>query len=292
MKQTFSKLWLALALMLTFGATASAEDVVFNLTKETVTGGTLTLKVNGSEASTAAAGATVTVIAKPESPLEKADITITSNMQWGAAHSRRLVPVDPSIVKSFKATPVAGKAYTYEFTMPANDVIVSALFAEMESLTQVPYIDAEGNEVTTPAGVKVYKLDGTEGELGVEGQTTWYVVQSALTYTEAIKLNGATNIIVTDGSKMSIGTAEAPISNYCFTNTAAVDFSVFGQKGATGQFGFYNNRPQDNQLDDVVITSCDFVAHSPYGLYCKGNLTTWGANVTSNGFFLWTWVLG
>lgn len=280
MKQTFSKLWLALALMLTFGATASADDAVFNLTKETVTGGTLTLKVNGSEASTAAEGATVTVIAKPVSPLDKADITITSNMQWEAAHSRRLVPVDPSIVKSFKATPVAGKTYTYEFTMPANDVIVSALFSEMESLTQVPYIDAEGNEVTTPAGVKVYKLDGTEGELGVEGQTTWYVVQSALTYTEAIKLNGATNIIVTDGSKMSIGTAETPISNYCFTTTAAVDFSVFGQKGATGQFGFYNDRPQNNQLDDVVITSCDFVAHSPYGLYCNGNLTTWGANVT------------
>ncbi len=64
----------------------------------------------------------------------------------------------------------------------------------------VDYIDAYGG----PQSVNATVLTGSEGYLGSDGTTTWYVVSNDISYTHSISCYGNVNIILTDGKTMSV----------------------------------------------------------------------------------------
>ena len=64
----------------------------------------------------------------------------------------------------------------------------------------VDYIDAYGY----PQSVNATVLTGSEGYLGSDGTTTWYVVSNDISYTHSISCYGNVNIILTDGKTMSV----------------------------------------------------------------------------------------
>ncbi len=72
---------------------------------------------------------------------------------------------------------------------------------------------------------------GSETILGVEGQTTWYVVNSNITYTAAVKLDGNTTIILANGCTMSIGEdADGKrINDYGIFGRAGKALTIYGQ---------------------------------------------------------------
>ena len=98
---------------------------------------------------------------------------------------------------------------SYSFTVPAANVSVSAQFDALAS--SVAYIDENGVvQYKQPGEYTV--LTGTETSLGSSGTTTWYVVNSDISYTATIYLKGDVTIILVNGKTMNVGTSEAPIS--------------------------------------------------------------------------------
>ena len=87
-------------------------------------------------------------------------------------------------------------------------------------------------EMTTPEGVNVTVLEGTETTLGSPGGETWYVTKSEeVTYASTIKLYGNVHIILANGTTMNVGKAESQIEDKGIdglTNSATL--SIYGQK--------------------------------------------------------------
>lgn len=89
--------------------------------------------------------------------------------------------------------------------------------AKSETVQKVKYMgwdDAQKKlvEMTTPEGVNVTVLEGTETTLGSDGVETWYVTKSEMaTYASTINLYGNVHIILANGTTMNVGTAESQI---------------------------------------------------------------------------------
>ncbi len=116
-------------------------------------------------------------------------------------------------------TPVNG---VYSFTMPANDVVLSATFTAIEY-----YIAADG---TKQQCIKYTELTGTETTLAAG----WYVAKGTVNYTGALTLSGDVNLILADNATVNIGTEETPVSgNGIGDDSNNATITIYGQsKGA------------------------------------------------------------
>lgn len=106
-----------------------------------------------------------------------------------------------------------------------------------EPVKNVKYIGWDGTqqklvEMTTPEGVDVTVLEGTETDLGSAGVDTWYVTKSEMApYASTITLNGNVHIILANGTKMNVGAAGSQIDGVGIDGkTYSATLSIYGQE--------------------------------------------------------------
>ena len=110
-------------------------------------------------------------------------------------------------------------------TMPESDVTISATATRNPISTT--YIDADGNSQTVTA----QPLEGGETELGVDGQETWYVVDSNISYDHEVELKGNVHLILSDGYTMTM--TETDKNNQCIWGNEN-NLTIYGQSGGSG----------------------------------------------------------
>lgn len=83
--------------------------------------------------------------------------------------------------------------------------------AKSETVQKVKYMGWDDEqkklvEMTTPEGVYVTVLEGTETTLGSDGVETWYIVKGTITYEESspLEIIGDTHIILADGADLKV----------------------------------------------------------------------------------------
>jgi ubiquitin len=139
----------------------------------------------------------------------------------------------------------------FSFTMPndGSEVIVNAMLPDKGYETGVSYIGADGQTATTPEGMRVYVLDGTETTLGRSGNDpdnedkpyeTWYVSNTASTanngkglhYTGDLNLIGDAHLILANGSAMTIGESFFGNADGATNQTTNYALSIYAQPKA------------------------------------------------------------
>ena len=138
---------------------------------------------------------------------------------------------------------------TYKFSMPqdGSNVTVNAVFPDKPS-AKVSYFDptaAPGEQEKTHVA---YILEGTETGLGVEGKETWYYCPPAtdandgagFTYAKALNTVGDIHLILADGCKMSVGTADSRINDDAF-RCYMCSLVIYGQTAGSGTLSAYSN---------------------------------------------------
>lgn len=109
----------------------------------------------------------------------------------------------------------------YSFTMPAADVTVSATFTKTPVTTS--YIDADG---TLHENIVAIPLDNIMTTLAAGT----YVVNSDVTYTSGITLNGNVTLILENGKTMNVGTSESRVSGSGIDyNSGSPSLTIYGQ---------------------------------------------------------------
>ena len=144
----------------------------------------------------------------------------------------------------------------------------------------VSYIDADGNTQTVTATI----LTGSEDYLGTSGQTTWYVVNSNISYSSSISCSGYVNIILADGKTMTVNSGPIGGSN----------LTIYGQSGQSGILNATNpqstmtNAIQLNQ--NLIINGGTVNANCYYGaIFCGSSFiinrgTVNATSGTSSGY--------
>ncbi len=118
---------------------------------------------------------------------------------------------------------------TFTFTMPAEDVTVSATWLDPHVITS--YVDANGNLHENIAAIP---LDNTMTTL----EAGTYVVNSNVTYTSTVTTTGDVTLILADGCTMSFGTEDEPLDE---TIMNCQNLTIYGQAQGTGWLKGYIN---------------------------------------------------
>ena len=187
---------------------------------------------------------------------------------------------------------------TSPFTMPAKDVTASAGFY----MTKVPYIAIDGTGTTTPDGVKVWVLNGTETTFGISGADTnnkpyetWYFSNTAatanngngLSYNNEIGLYGAVNLILADNSKMTVTNntnGGCAIRSNVASNTT---IAIYGQTTGNGKLTAIGNVCAIFVDKDLTINGGEVKATGGiYGINSNGDITIRNSKVTADGSIL------
>jgi hypothetical protein len=111
-------------------------------------------------------------------------------------------------------------------TMPAGDVTATANW-------KVPYIDVDGNTAYCTDFTELTGGDATSLDAG------WYVVNSNVSYTDRVTLDGDVTIILCDDKTMNIGTEGARLHHICIYGYQK-SLTIYGQSGQTGALKTYN----------------------------------------------------
>ena len=196
-----------------------------------------------------------------------AQVSISSSSLEARAITRGSTS-DLDIGEAITVSAVSGKPGIYSLTMPADknlNVTVSATFpGKLKNTEAISYITATGTS-DTKAAETVYILDGTEDELGTSGQTTWYVVPStatgtnALSYKGRLKLNGDVHLILADGSKMTAdGTGDDPEMGPSTALDAVGNgqLTIYGQTNGTGVLDVITGNTMGISVSDHALTIC------------------------------------
>ncbi|MBR5714997.1 MAG: hypothetical protein IKX59_00270 [Bacteroidales bacterium] len=133
-------------------------------------------------------------------------------------------------------------------------------FTVSPSYNYLEWDDTQQKLVSKDTGtdkIFVYELDGTEGTLGTDGQTTWYVAQGTdLSYTGPLTLQGDAHLILADDCNMNVVTDSG--SAICGDGSLTIYAQSAGdRKGkltATGSsYGIY-------AAADVILNGGDITA--------------------------------
>ncbi|MBE5925204.1 MAG: hypothetical protein E7271_12230 [Lachnospiraceae bacterium] len=150
---------------------------------------------------------------------------------------------------------ISGSGNTRTFTMPAESVLVSAMFEQ----PAVAYLDASGTEQSCTSYTA---LTGGEATTLAAG---WYVVQknTCATYTGRLTLDGNVNLILEDGAKLLVGEENSPVSGRGInsnTNTLnqgyGYNLTIYGQstdKNTAGTLYVYSNNSSDEEYSGIKL---------------------------------------
>ena len=161
-------------------------------------------------------------------------------------------------------------------TMPDQDVAVNAALRSTGVAVPVSYVDAGGNTQTAQA----IALDGTESELGILGEETWYFVGADIAFDHMLNLSGDVNLILADGSTMNVTSDFNGIEVY-------VSLTIYGQTDGTGTLNATgDNEGIHSDSGNITISGGRVTATSDNGagIYTdSGNLTISGGRVSATG---------
>ena len=102
--------------------------------------------------------------------------------------------------------------------------LILACAAAWAETVETSYIDENGQEQTVTATV----LTGSESNLGTEGQTKWYVVNSNISHNGEIDCDGDVRLILADGNTLTVN------SGNDFAVNAFQSLTIYGQTLGTG----------------------------------------------------------
>lgn len=199
MKQVNSfRYWLATLLLFCIGMTAQAQK---NLTVGTSEHGTVTFKVDGATATTAAEGKTVIVnIAPAGKGYKVSEVKATAYTSWDVAGARGEMP---TTLPAVKVVEVSGQ---WQFTMPAYNVLVDVTYTttslENVTIAAIPDQTYTGFQIKPTPEVK----DGT----------------TVLTAGTDFKFEYGENINVATGGTVTI----KPADGSGFTGSKTVSFNI------------------------------------------------------------------
>jgi hypothetical protein len=203
-------------------------------------------------------------------------ITTGDNMyaKVGANATVSVAVPEGYIVSSITVTPAAtvvdlGNS-SYSFTVPAEDVSVSAQFIMANSIA---YIDENGEQQ--------YKQPGEYTVLTGGGATTldpgWYVVNSDITYTGTVTLGGDVHLILADDCTLNIGSEDDRITSGPCINADGKSLTVYGQTNQTGALKAYSNYEwyEAVKMKDYIQHGGKVIIDHSNGiaLYLDGDLT-------------------
>ena len=151
--------------------------------------------------------------------------------------------------------------------------VLTTATAWAQDTEPVSYIDADGNQQIVPATV----LTGSETELGSNGTTKWYVVNSDISYSGAINCYGNVNIILADGYTMTVNNNDGIFG--VGTNDI---LTIYGQTLGTGTLDITATNKGIN-YGIVVIRGGTVTATSTngYGIQAYHDVTITGGQVTA-----------
>ena len=174
--------------------------------------------------------------------------TVTLTPQPDEGYSVATVSVD--------GTPIEPVAGAYSFTMPGENVTVSATFTESEFVPGddgVNYIDADGT-LQTATGITIIESSNTGLTLGSSSKPAWYVVPAGtVTISGKLRLNDSdVRLILCDGATLTvIGDGDAlMIPNGSLT--------IYGQAQQSGTINATNTSSDGNAI------------YSPYNITING----------------------
>lgn len=206
------KLWLAAALALCAGATASAYD----LTTGTSDHGGLTFTVNGATVSSAGEGQTVVVTVTPDAGWQTKTVTAQAYEAWSGAKARGSSPG----IGLLTVTPT-GSGNTWTFTMPRASVEVSATY----------------RKTVVDINIRV-EYDGDETELTIHDMGT----QQGSTVEEDLRVTALNYYRTLNGSSEDAYTVCLPYAPP--TDASLKYYTLTGVDGTTLHFDEIEGEPQ------------------------------------------------
>ena len=177
------KLFILFALFIATMTASAATVVKYNLTVGTCDKGKMTFTVGDATVTEAAAGQTVKVTVAPEEGWETTGVTAKVYTDWGTARSRGI-----DLNKNISVT---GSGNEYSFTMPANNVVVSATFKEVEK--EKEKVEIKSSWITLAA--TTYTYDGNAKTPAVtvnDGDTTLPATAYTVSYSNNVDAGTAT----------------------------------------------------------------------------------------------------
>ena len=163
MKQNIINLFrctIALAALLIASTASAVASESYKITKADTQNGSYSVTVNGEEAETAVAGATVTITATPDTGYEVDGTPVVSvTTDWGRANARAMtrgeIPTEGTVAVTAGTT-----AGTWTFTMPNDDVTIKMFFSQIDYA--LSFADGIQNGVVTVAEGKTTANYGDE----------------------------------------------------------------------------------------------------------------------------------
>ncbi len=132
--------------------TANAYDLTVGTTEH----GSLSFKVDGAAATTAAAGKTVTVVVTPDGGYAATEVTATAYTSWEQAKAKSRQLTSAGLVKDIAVT---GSGNEWSFTMPEADIEVSA-----EYIIHIPTPAEEAADEDKEVDNAYLNMEVAEGE--------------------------------------------------------------------------------------------------------------------------------
>lgn len=187
----------------------------------------------------------------------------------------------------------------FSFNMPAKSVTIYGVKYYMTNVSYIGWDGANKDYITdakTPDGTKVWVLTGTETTLGTANTEIWYVSNTApstanenkgLFYDHQLTLNGDVHLILADGSKMTVGTAEIPISDSAIYGDNPTTFTIYGQSTDAETMGSLTVSTESSTgiyaYDNIIINGGDVDATATYiGIGAYGPVSINGGKVKAN----------
>ena len=208
--------------------------------------------------------------------------TVTANKtaaSKGETVTLTVTPDEGYLIGSVKYndTAITAQNGVYSFTMPAEDVTVTAIFTEV-----VAYIDAEGNKQTCTDYTTVTS-DLTEWSAG------WYVVKGSVVINGSVKMNEDDNVhlILCDGADLTVN-GSLNDYGYGLPGIDGGNLTIYGQTNGTGALTV---NATDNGMDNEGLTvnggkitvNSGTMSAVGNGIMTTGSITVNGGSLTAQG---------
>ena len=226
MKQNIINLFrctIALAALLIASTASAVVSESYKITKADTQNGSYSVTVNGEEAETAVAGATVTITATPDTGYEVDGTPVVSvTTDWGRANARAMTRGEIPTETGIEVT--AGEAAgTWTFTMPNDDVTISLAFKKSNYAISVSTVD--GGSISAKKGDAAVTTAhyGDTITLGNTPNTGWQFASYSVK-------DAADNAVTVANGKFAMPAGAVTVS----ATFSMIDYTVTIAEGITG----------------------------------------------------------